>query len=190
MGIPSVGGVTAKMGKDKILMFRELVTTPEEEAKRLALQTEHTWNYSRTTDLTQTKDGAVASIGGLEVTLEIAAVSSNDEVNTLLFNAVKQGKKLEVWEVDLLSKHDATAADVSAGYAETTGVSLYDTKYAQGYLESWDLPSSAEAIEEFSTSMNIDFKPLKGKTELSETQVNELEAAYTFKDITAVPAGG
>lgn len=175
--------ISAKLGKDKVLMFRVLTAAARPEAARLALQTEHSWNYSRTTDLTPTKDGAVASTGGLEVGLDIAAVSSDDAVNTTLFNAVKAGQKLEVWEVDLASSRKAVAGDVQPGI-ELNDI-IYDAKYAQGYLESWAIPSTADGIEEFSTTMNIDHKPVKGVTKLSATQIVELETAFAFKAITA-----
>ena len=175
--------ISAKLGKDKVLMFRVLGVTPSAEAARLALQTEHSWNYSRSTDLTPTKDGAVASTGGLEVGLDIAAVSSDDAVNATLFGAVKAGSKLEVWEVDLASSRLAEAGDVTTGIA--AGDTIYDAKYAQGYLESWAIPSVADGIEEFSTTMNIDHKPVKGVTKLSATQIVELETAFAFKAITA-----
>ena len=50
----------AQLGKNKILMFRKYGDT--KAAAKLALQTEHKWEYSRDADTTKTKDGAVVAI--------------------------------------------------------------------------------------------------------------------------------
>ncbi|WP_243415901.1 phage major tail protein, TP901-1 family, partial [Listeria monocytogenes] len=51
--------------------------------------------------MTKTKDGAVSSDGGLEVTLSIEAVASADPVNKMLKDSDINGYVLEVWEIDL-----------------------------------------------------------------------------------------
>lgn len=166
---------TAKLGKNKILMFRVDGT---KAAAKLALQTEHTWNYNRSSDSTPTKDGAVASVGGLEVTLDISAVSSNDDVNNMLLGAVEDGSKLEVWEVDI-------AAPTIGGTAPNQTYTC-PAIYATGYLGSWGVPSAAEGIEEFSTSMAIDYQPATGTAVLSAAQYSAAAAAYGFANAAAV----
>lgn len=94
--------VEAIQGKEKVLMFRKL--GEKKAAARLALQTEHTLTYERSTDTTKTKDGAVVSDGGLEVKLSISAVASRDELNTMLKDSVVEGYKVECWEIDLKGK--------------------------------------------------------------------------------------
>ena len=92
----------AQLGKNKILMFRKYGDT--KAAAKLALQTEHKWEYSRDADTTKTKDGAVVADGGLETTLSINAIGTKDEVNEMLKQSVVDGFKVEVWEIDLTDK--------------------------------------------------------------------------------------
>ena len=80
-------------GKDRILMFRK--KGDKTAAAKLALQTEHKWEYERKTDSTKTKDGAISAAGGLEVTLSIEAVASRDELNNMLKNYVIEGYELD-----------------------------------------------------------------------------------------------
>lgn len=157
-------------GKSKILLFRLLGEKSSKKAAKLALQTEHEWSYERETDATQTKDGAIVSTGGLEVTLDISAVSSRDDVNKMLFRAVKEDLTLEVWEIDL--------EDNKSG-------NKYGAKYAQGKLNSWTLPDSVDGFEEISTTMAIDGVPVDGEATLEEDQKALIKAAYEFTDTTA-----
>lgn len=160
---------TAIQGKDKILLFRLLKDEKTADAAKLALQTEHNWNYSRDTNITQTKDGAVVSAGGLETKLDIDAVSTRDEINKMLKESVIKGEKLEVWEIDLAGEKQEEK---------------YPALYAQGNLESWELPSNVEDLETFSTSMSIDGVPVEGFATLTAAQ--EEEIAYAFRDTTKV----
>ena len=72
----------AQLGKEKILMFRKF--GDKTAAAKLALQTEHEWEYSRDADTTKTKDGAVVADGGLETKLSITAIGTKDELNEML----------------------------------------------------------------------------------------------------------
>lgn len=163
---------TPDKGKDKILLFRLLEEATTEKAAKLALQVNHAWNYSRAVDTTQTKDGAITTVGGLIVTLNFDAISTNDDVNKMLAEAAKGGKKLEVWEIDLASK--ALKSQSETDYE-------YDALYAQGVIETWELPQDTEGFVEFSTPMFIDGEPQEGKVELSEEQEDEVQ--YAFRDL-------
>lgn len=157
----------AKYGKNKILMFRKL--GEKSAAAKLALQTEHSWSYERSTDVTKTKDGAVSSDGGLEVTLSIEAVASADDLNKMLKDSVINGDVLEVWEIDL------------AG--QKSGVK-YPALYAQGKLSSWEVPSNVEDLETISTEMTINGKPVEGFATLTADQ--EAAIQYAFADTTVI----
>lgn len=152
-------------GKDKILMFRKL--GEKKAAAKLAFQVEHKLKYERSNDTKKTKDGAVNSDGGLEVTLEIEAVSSRDELNKLLERSVTEGFKLEVWEIDLAGEKQADK---------------YPAKYMQGSLSSWELPANVEDLITISTEMKIDGKPVDGYATLTEEQQKAVQ--YAFKDTT------
>lgn len=157
----------AKYGKNKILMFRKL--GDKSAAAKLALQTEHSWNYERSTDVTKTKDGAVSSDGGLEVTLSIEAVASADPVNKMLKDSVINGDVLEVWEIDLAGQKSG---------------SKYPALYAQGKLSSWEVPANVEDLETISTEMTINGKPVEGNATLTADQ--EAAIQYAFADTTVI----
>lgn len=157
----------ANHGKDKILMFRKL--GDKTAAAKLALQTEHKWKYERKNDSTATKDGSVVSDKGLEVTISIEAVSTRDELNTMLKNSVVQGYKLEVWEIDLAGEKQGEK---------------YPALYAQGSLGSWEVPDSVEDLETLSTEMTIEGKPVAGYATLTADQVKEIR--YAFADTSAI----
>lgn len=156
-------------GKDRILMFRKL--GDKNAAAKLALQTEHSWNYERSNEATKTKDGAVVSDGGLEVTLQIEAVASRDELNKMLLDSVLNGDKLEVWDIDL------------AGVKDKSG--KYPAKYAQGSLSNWEVPANVEELATISTEMAIDGKPVDGYATLTAEQQEAIR--YAFQDTTAIP---
>lgn len=159
--------MAAIYGKDKILMFRKL--GDKKAATKLALQTEHSWSYERSNDVTKTKDGAVTSDGGLEVTLSIEAVATNDELNNMLKQSVIEGFMLEVWEINL---------------AGTKQGAKYPAIYAQGKLSSWEVPANVEELETISTEMSIQGKPAEGYATLTAEQ--EAAIQYAFADTTAI----
>lgn len=157
----------ANRGKDKILMFRKL--GDRTAAAKLALQTEHKWKYERKNDATKTKDGSIISDKGLEVTLSIEAVATRDELNLMLKDSVVNGYKLEVWEIDL---------------AGTKQGNKYPALYAQGSLNSWEVPENVEDLETISTEMAIEGKPVDGFATLSSEQIAEIN--YAFADTTEI----
>lgn len=162
----------AKHGKDKILMFRKLKDASKIGAAKLALQTDHTWEYSRSTEVTQTKDGARVASAGLEVSLSINALTSDDEVNKMLLDAVKSGEKLEVWEIDITN------------LGESPDSKKCPAMYAQGNLESWTVPADVNAYENLSTTMKIDDMPKDGEVTLSDEQTKLI--TYAFRDLEPV----
>lgn len=161
----------AKLGKHKILMFRLLEDAADDSAAKLALQTNHSWSYTRSTESTATKDGAIVSQGGLEATLNIEAVASDDPVNNMLKEAVIESKKLEVWEIDI-------------GAEQVEG--KYPATYAQGNLENWEVPNEVEGLVTLSTTMRIDGAPKDGMATITAEQAEEI--SYAFRDVTPVPA--
>lgn len=157
----------AQLGKEKILMFRKF--GDKTAAAKLALQTEHEWEYSRDADTTKTKDGAVVADGGLETKLSITAIGTKDELNEMLKKSVVDGYKVEVWEIDLSDKK---------------GNGKYGALYAIGRLSSWKVPANVEELVEIESEMSVEGKPQAGEATLTAEQVKEIQ--YTFQDTTAI----
>lgn len=160
----------AQRGKDHILMVRLLSEAKQKAAARLALQVEHSWSYSRSNTATETKDGMINAPGGLATTLNLSAISTRDEVNTMLKESVIKGQKLEFWDIDLASYNESTKKCHAI--------------YAQGSLESWDVPKPVSDYIQISTTANIDGTPQEGEVTLNPTQIDQI--LYAFRDITAV----
>lgn len=158
---------TPVYGKDRILMFRLYEKRTEANAAKLALQTKHTWKYEAKSDSTETKDGNINSPAVATGTLEIEAVTSLDDVNNMLKDAVLHSKKLEVWDINL---------------ADPQGEGKYSATYAQGYMQSWEVPSEVGKLGELKTEMNIDQLPVDGVAALTADQQSEIQ--YAFADTT------
>ncbi len=156
---------TGIKGKDKILMFRRLDQDKQETGVKLALQTTHTWDYARSVEGIDTKDGTITSGGGLTVTLSIEAVASNDELNKMLKQAVLDDAILEVWDVDM-STYD-------------TSTKKADAQYAQGRLQGWSVPADVSDLSRISTTMSINGVPQSGTVTLTEAQ--EAQYQYAFR---------
>lgn len=157
----------AQLGKEKILMFRKF--GDKTAAAKLALQTEHEWEYSRDADTTKTKDGAVVADGGLETTLSINAIGTKDDLNEMLKKSVIDGYKVEVWEIDL---------------ADSKGNGKFGALYAIGRLSNWKVPANVEELVEIESEMSIEGKPQAGEATLTADQIKEIQ--YTFQDTTAI----
>lgn len=157
-------------GKNKILLFRRLKDSDEEAAK-LAFQTEHTFSLERDTDSIVTKDGTIVKLGDLEGEVSgIEAVQAKDDpVATMLQGAVLDGEKLELWEVTVdeeLKEDDK-----------------YPAMYAQGYLTSWEAEAGAEDEATYSGDFTIELVPQFGEATLSKDQKDAVQ--YEFKDTEA-----
>lgn len=162
-------------GKYKILLFRKLSEQTTEAAK-LVFQTEHTFSYSRELERIVTKDGTVVRVGDLESEVSIEAIQAkNDPTAKMLEEAVKKGEKLELWEVtidpELKNQEDK-----------------YPAVYAQGYLDSWENPASAEEDATISSNFIVELEPQVGFATLTEEQEDAVQ--YLFTDTVANGSGG
>lgn len=159
-------------GKDRFLMFRLYKDRATKAAIKLAFQTTHTWKYEAKSDSTDTKDGSINSPATPVATLDIEAVSSLDEVNKFLADAVLHSEKLEVWDINL---------------ADVKGDGKYGATYGQGYLQSWEVPSEVGKLVNLKTAMNIDQIPQDGEVEFTTDQQNQIQ--YAFTDTKPVTGG-
>ena len=158
------------LGKDKILKFRRLADAEKGVGARLALQIEHTIKYEANADSQMTKDGPINFSGGVSTTIEMSAVSTRDEVNNMLRQAVLRQEVLEVWEIDL--------------GAEPNAEGKYPAKYGQGLLSEWEDPANVEEAAQFSTTFNVDGELQDGYVTVTEKEIKEVQ--YVFRDTEPV----
>lgn len=162
------------LGKDKILKFRRLADAEKGAAARLALQIEHTIKYEANADSQMTKDGPINYSGGVSTTIEMSAVSTRDEVNNMLRQAVLKQEVLEVWEIDLGAEPDTEGK--------------YPAKYGQGLLSEWEDPANVEDAAQFSTTFNVDGELQDGYVAVTEKEIKEVQ--YVFRDTDPVKPEG
>ena len=161
-------------GKQVILLVRRLDEATKKTAAKPLFQIEHTISYERSLDTTQTKDGAVNSDGGLEVTLSLNGLASKDDENEYMKKAVKDGAIMEFWSVDLSQE----------GTSDNVG--KYKAEYMRGKVSSWEVPYNAEDLVEISTEANIDGVPQEGYATVAEDVIKK--AQYAFADTTVASA--
>lgn len=161
--------LTAKQGKDIILLYRLLSKATKEAAWKLAFQTEHSNEKTRDYNTTATKDGTIGSLAAIEYSLSATSIAANGDPHLgEMDDAMDNGDIIEVWEIDK---------------AEKGSDGKYKAKYLRAYLTSFSYEPNSEDALELSLEFGVFGKPQKGNATLTEEQANVVQ--YVFKDTVA-----
>ena len=161
--------LTAKQGKDIILLYRLLSKATKEAAWKLAFQTEHSNEKTRYYNTTATKDGIIGSLAAIEYSLSATSIAANGDPHLgEMDDAMDNGDIIEVWEIDK---------------AEKGSDGKYKAKYLRAYLTSFSYEPNSEDALELSMEFGVFGKPQKGNATLTEEQANVVQ--YVFKDTVA-----
>ncbi len=161
--------LTAKQGKDIILLYRVLSKASKEAAWKLAFQTEHSNEKTRDYNTTPTKDGPVGALAEVEYSLSATSIAANGDPHLdEMDKAFDDGEIIEVWEIDK---------------AEKGSDGKYKAKYLRAYLTSFSYEPNSEDALELSLEFGVFGKPQKGQATLTEEQANVVQ--YVFKDTVA-----
>ena len=161
--------LTAKQGKDIILLYRVLSKASKEAAWKLAFQTEHSNEKTRDYNTTATKDGTIGSLAAIEYSLSATSIAANGDPHLdEMDKAFDDGEIIEVWEIDK---------------AEKGSDRKYKAKYLRAYLTSFSYEPNSEDALELSLEFGVFGKPQKGQATLTEEQANVVQ--YVFKDTVA-----
>ena len=161
--------LTAKQGKDIILLYRVLSKASKEAAWKLAFQTEHSNEKTRYYNTTATKDGTIGSLAAIEYSLSATSIAANGDPHLgEMDDAMDNGDIIEVWEIDK---------------AEKGSDGKYKAKYLRAYLTSFSYEPNSEDALELSMEFGVFGKPQKGNATLTEEQANVVQ--YVFKDTVA-----
>ena len=161
--------LTAKQGKDIILLYRVLSKASKEAAWKLAFQTEHSNEKTREYNTTATKDGIIGSLAAIEYSLFATSIAANGDPHLdEMDKAFDDGEIIEVWEIDK---------------AEKGSDGKYKAKYLRAYLTSFSYEPNSEDALELSLEFGVFGKPQKGQATLTEEQANVVQ--YVFKDTVA-----
>ena len=158
--------LTAKQGKDIILLYRLLSNATKEAAWKLAFQTEHSNEKTRDYNTTATKDGTIGSLAAIEYSLSATSIAANGDPHLdELDKAFDDGEIIEVWEIDK---------------AEKGSDGKYKAKYLRAYLTSFSYEPNSEDALELNLGLGVFGKPQKGNGRLTTEQANVVQ--YVFKD--------
>ena len=158
--------LTAKQGKDIILLYRVLSKASKEAAWKLAFQTEHSNEKTRDYNTTATKDGPVGALAEVEYSLSATSIAANGDPHLdEMDKAFDDGEIIEVWEIDK---------------AEKGSDGKYKAKYLRAYLTSFSYEPNSEDALELSLEFGVFGKPQKGYATLTTEQANVVQ--YVFKD--------
>lgn len=158
--------LTAKQGKDIILLYRVLSKASKEAAWKLAFQTEHSNEKTRDYNTTATKDGTIGSLAAIEYSLSATSIAANGDPHLdEMDKAFDDGEIIEVWEIDK---------------AEKGSDGKYKAKYLRAYLTSFSYEPNSEDALELSLEFGVFGKPQKGNATLTTEQANVVQ--YVFKD--------
>lgn len=161
--------LTAKQGKDIILLYRLLSKATKEAAWKLAFQTEHSNEKTRDYNTTATKDGPVGALADVEYKLTATSIAANGDPHLdEMDQAFDDASIIEVWEIDK---------------AEKGSDGKYKAKYLRAYLTSFSYEPNSEDALELSLEFGVFGKPQKGQATLTEEQANVVQ--YVFKDTVA-----
>ena len=161
--------LTAKQGKDIILLYRLLSKATKEAAWKLAFQTEHSNEKTRDYNTTATKDGTIGSLAAIEYSLSATSIAANGDPHLdEMDKAFDDGEIIEVWEIDK---------------AEKGSDGKYKAKYLRAYLTSFSYEPNSEDALELSLEFGVFGKPQKGQATLTEEQANVVQ--NVFKDTVA-----
>lgn len=158
--------LTAKQGKDIILLYRLLSNATKEAAWKLAFQTEHSNEKTRDYNTTATKDGTIGSLAAIEYSLSATSIAANGDPHLdEMDKAFDDGEIIEVWEIDK---------------AEKGSDGKYKAKYLRAYLTSFSYEPNSEDALELSLEFGVFGKPQNGNATLTTEQANVVQ--YVFKD--------
>lgn len=161
--------LTAKQGKDIILLYRLLSKATEEAAWKLAFQTDHSNEKTRDYNTTATKDGPVGALAEIEYSLSATSIAANGDPHLdEMDDAMDNGDIIEVWEIDKAEKGTEENAD------------KHKAKYLRAYLTSFSYEPNSEDALELSLEFGVFGKPQKGYATLTAEQADVVQ--YVFKD--------
>jgi TP901-1 family phage major tail protein len=157
-----------KKGIDIVLLYRLLEKQSEEDAKIVTYQTEHTLGMSRNTDATETKDGSVQSVGGIEYDFSSTALyDRKSDTIKMLYDAFMGNKEVEVWAIDKLDPQEGSTGKFGA-------------KYMQVFISNYEESAAAEDNVEVSIEYAVQMQHQDGYATLTADQQKAVQ--YAFED--------
>lgn len=174
----------AVQGVNKIMLLRPLSQQENEAAKKMAFQTSHSVESSRSADSTATKDGYITSLGDESVGISLETIMAQTDNARVLFKAAyRAGEIVEFWDINKTEAAPSGTTDDDGN--DVSG--LFPATYYQGYLTDWGEDSSAEDAVTISISAQMNGSGVEGYATLTEEQ--KVVVQYKFVDTVAQGTG-
>lgn len=137
-------------GKDTILLVQPVDTTIGSGALVVAEQTESTYSIENELVDEQSKMGRILAYGQNSESFELTAYGvKRDPGQMAVLNAIKQKKKLKVWEVDIVANEEGT----------------YDATFAYCLVESAEKSNPGDNFVELSSTLQVEGSSVEGVME-------------------------
>lgn len=152
-------------GRETILLVQPTDAALGSDALVLANQTEHTHSYGRELADEQTKFGRVLSYGNLSETFEITCYGEkNDPGQKAILDAIKKGKQIKIWEVDINLNENGK----------------HDAAFAYALVESAEKSMPSDGFEEVTATVQVIFETQEGELDPLPDEVLEF-GKYGFE---------
>jgi TP901-1 family phage major tail protein len=151
-------------GRDTILLVQPIDATIGSEGLVVANLTENSYSIENDMIDEMTKMGRIVEYGENSESFEMTAYGKKgDAGQDAVLNAIKQKKKLKVWEVDLVPN----------------GTGAYDATFAICVVESVEKDSPVDGFREVSATLQVDGQSVEGELVSLPTAVTD--APYEFE---------
>jgi TP901-1 family phage major tail protein len=156
--------MAVQSGKNTILLVQPIDATIGSEGLLVAELTENSYSIENEIIDEMTKMGRIVEYGENSESFELTAYASKgDAGQRAILDAIKQKKKLKVWEVDKVANEGGT----------------YDAKFAQCIVESVEA-SHGDSFSELSATLQVYGESQEGTLATLPTAVTQ--APYEFEN--------
>jgi TP901-1 family phage major tail protein len=135
-------------GRNTILLVQEIDAVLGSDALVMGYLTEHSHNISNEIANEATESGRVKDYGDNDESFDTTMyVEKGDAGQLAIKNAIRNKKKLKIWEVDI----------------NTNANGQHDATFAYVVAESYDKSSPAEGFEEISSTLQVIGESVEGE---------------------------
>lgn len=161
-------------GKDTILLVQPIDATVGSDAFVVAELNENTYSIENELVDEQSKMGRILAYGQNSESFEMTAYGrKGDPGQKAVLDAIKQKKKLKVWEVDLVPNEQGS----------------YDARFAYCLVESVEKSAPGDGLVEISATLQVEGESVEGVlTELPEGIENMNSYDFETPGETGTPA--
>lgn len=161
--------VKTLQGVKSVLFARKHADAATKEMQLVPYQTSLTFDPSRDSDSTATKDGAVNTSSSIETDLEVEFINNTAAVSDELLQAIFDD---ELMDMEIVRMDRANASGE------------YEAWYMQGHVSEDSNDNDADDNSTRDVSFAVDGTPKHGWTRLTTAQQNDVD--YVFRGLDAV----